>query len=484
MRGFRCGSFGHGWKAMMMLGVQESMISQPDQWAVSLFLQDLFENEAAEHLESLLTGGLDGDERGLLKGKDLTDTQVTRILRWLEREILHGAQPQPVAVTRDTMECHEQLSTPIFSDVVGWIFPRFRTESSPVRERAVVSRLIEAYQKTVLPVGWHGFTYRSTYQWFWHRSRLRSAAALAHWAYYFEKSEAMSPEQRLWSLSELARWWPAQALREASSDLVANLPSLTDADYERGDLRKAMGLWLSKNKDALSNDVVSDPVLDQMIAELSAFARHLRALIRSWPNWPPGDSIESAMAAKVNGIASIKTEAFKQRNTSIWMMHREHLVSAYFSKLVSWGVDSPYVPSPEEVHFPVAHRNSFDFHRVGNNTLRQHAWVEERIVRRLMGMLINEHAYETRQTSEQVVLAIHTDKSFRFSVSRDTFNTWYYKAVKDVAARLAEEEAYDYAWRIGGAAITLMFNVPDVVNPTRLTNPVPHPEELQPLVLL
>ncbi|EZG43748.1 hypothetical protein GNI_160520 [Gregarina niphandrodes] len=411
-------------------------------WGRSLFFQGLAEDRAARDLE-----------------RRLWDSDDMKVLEWFERQVIYAQGPSVGAVvTHGMVEEYEQRSETSFTAVLEWLVPRFWSESkNSDRASAVVSRLREAYKASVLPESWFACQPESLPSWAPRsifQGGLRSAATVAYWAYYLDTRDAMSPEQRLWNLSILARWSPAQALIHAFSDMKEHFQSIRDdrEDHPTAVIKQALGLWCKHNGvdfgGATSRRVTND---------LQDLARQL-TIIRNGPVDSAMDLYESRLGKWVK-LAALEIATSKHHYCSfLYRRYRDSMISTYFADLIHWKV-------PEsKKRFPVACPFPFSFSRVGHTWLRYAVRLEEQFVRRLIHLLIEEHVVETGHTHEAIVWELCYQKSFRFSAPKDKFNQLYDRALNDAIVQVSIERAFDRAWKLGCAAITTMYDVSAVTN--------------------
>ncbi|EZG43022.1 hypothetical protein GNI_195950 [Gregarina niphandrodes] len=167
----------------------------------------------------------------------------------------------------------------------------------------------------------------------------------------------------------------------------------------------------------------------------------------------------------VREVAGIRYERYLQ----VYRERRDRVVSAYFSKLLSW-----QAPPEDEAHFPVGE----DYESAQRPSFRRWVRVEEQLVCHLVDLLIDQHVADSRQmgsplTREDVICSLRREERFRFSASEETFNRLYDRSVRETAARVATEEAYEYSWKASCNAITLVSDVAAAIDEPLLVPPSP-----------
>ncbi|EZG81884.1 hypothetical protein GNI_017800 [Gregarina niphandrodes] len=180
-------------------------------------------------------------------------------------------------------------------------------------------------------------------------------------------------------------------------------------------------------------------------------------------------SRETQLRNWTNTIVQQAAEIRHERYLQVYRERRVRVVSAYFSKLLCW-----QVRSEDEARFPVGE----DYEFVRLPSFRRWVRVEEQLVCHLVDLLIDQHVADCRQmgspqTREDVICSLRREERFRFSASEETFNQLYDRSVRETAARVAAEEAYEYAWKASCNAITLVSDVAAAIDEPLLVPPSP-----------
>ncbi|EZG81873.1 hypothetical protein GNI_017910, partial [Gregarina niphandrodes] len=279
----------------------------------------------------------------------------------------------------------------------------------------------------------------------------------------------MSPALRLRYLAVLGRWCPAQASVHAFADMMERWPLFTRDEGRRkllDDLGVTMAYWLNsfQHNGNLTLLYVRARMARMMTLEMHHIIRQLASIhavsvdrekilceidLRRWTK------------STVEALASIRYEHYVGK----YDQRQERIVSAYFSVLVSW-----QAPSADEAHFPAGDDNE----RAQQPSFRRWVYMEEQLVRCLLLLLIDQHVADTGQTREDIICHLVQEESFRFSVSEDTFDLLYNKSVRQTAARVATEEAYEQVWKIDCNAIALIYDVAAAIDARLLVPPSPN----------
>ncbi|EZG44966.1 hypothetical protein GNI_142170 [Gregarina niphandrodes] len=177
---------------------------------------------------------------------------------------------------------------------------------------------------------------------------------------------------------------------------------------------------------------------------------------------------ESQVGPWINLVASEVTKALGHRYRDVYQKCRNCLIAAYFPGSGSW-VDV----WDTEPHFPVGHRNDFRLNRLEQYSLHRRVWMEEQLVRRFLHLLIDQHVADTGLTQDAVISSMHRPGSITFSAEEETFNQLYDQALNETIAQAAIEQGYDYAWRVACAAITIVYDVWEIVGTQQAYSSVP-----------
>ncbi|EZG82431.1 hypothetical protein GNI_016560 [Gregarina niphandrodes] len=523
-----------------------SLVLNAGPWAWSVVLQGVTEEGWAGELERCLGGEDD-----------------VKVLEWFERQFLSTqGSLAGVAATRGTVEEYEQLSSRGVMSVLEWLLPRFwyretrgSGTKSGVRARArhVVSRLREAFRTTRLPASWVSYSPPPNYDGhpiFPGGTGPSSATALAYWAYYLDKREDMTPEQRLWYLAMLARWNPAPAFVYASQDLETRSRLFTNPSYfpningNRGlnQFEAAAALWLCYERDhdessGTKYNPLNDRIVWPMVDQLLLFTAPFTEAFDEPPTEPFTAEYESEMVIDhqrdngnlrmlcsrylmgewLNSVAIQRSHKLFDIYVNRYTEHPESFVSTYLQGLMAWHTAAdPDSHAPAESQsqteypaFDTAHPEIYQPYEV-----RQLMWMEEQLVHRVVQLLLDQQAFEEKaadqatvdqatvdqatvdqatvdqenadqatvdeatvdqRTVEQengeqqaathprnagaVIWRLRQQKNFKFSVSENTFRLLYCIALQETARRVATEQGYDFAWRLGCAAISLVYGL-------------------------
>ncbi|EZG67935.1 hypothetical protein GNI_065420 [Gregarina niphandrodes] len=413
----------------------------------------MVQDSEADTMQCLFEGRSNKTLERFFKGRS-NRSRDELILEWFECQILSpGASTPGPAMTWATMEEHGQMSDPDFTTIYEWLIPTFWSQPKSLeRASKVVSRLEEAYNTIVLPRAWLESEYKSFAPWapgviFPGDSRLRSAVGVAYWAHYLDTKDSMTPAQRVWSLSVLARWYPGQAFKQMLAELKEHPPVFADGGQmfvlqrlTRLAVRRMMGECVGLGSDEMSWRMAED------IAYIAPFVARCS-----------GEDVGVLVHRTMSQVAS---DRYAQYHVT-YHNHPERLYSACFSGLVPWKMSglemAGEVPPPEAAHFPVECAPGLDIYDPGQNALRGFLGLEERLVRRLGQMLIAEHATETLLPPDHIERSLVEQESFKFSVSEEKFRGLYERALEEIVGRAATEEAFNYAWRAICRAVAMVY---------------------------
>ncbi|EZG78353.1 hypothetical protein GNI_037510 [Gregarina niphandrodes] len=428
MRSYQSGTIECGSGVVALL--EGSVVNlSPGEWARSLFFQKVGEDKLAEELE-----------RGLAEDVDI---------QWfVSKMCTPEGLCSATAVTRGTVEACEQWRE--FGKVNDWF-----TSTSKRDPSAVAARLREAKKETVLPESWFAYRSESDPSCWPPIPRPCSPLALAHWAFYLEKRDAMPSEQRLLSLATLARWNPAQAFMHAYADLKKDSPLFSGDDYSPdlfatrvNSFQRAVELWLCQDQYGHAS---LDHRVDRTTWAMEAFLEELRTQLANRTISEAGELYsESQMGPWINSVASEVAKALGHRYRDVYQKCRNRLFSAYFPGSGPWEDDWDTEP-----HFPVGHRDDFRLNRLEQYDLHKTVWIEEQLVRRFLQLLIDHHVASTGLTHDAVISSMHKPGHTTFSTDEETLYRFYDQALNETVARAAIEQGYDYAWRVACAAITM-----------------------------
>ncbi|EZG81860.1 hypothetical protein GNI_018010, partial [Gregarina niphandrodes] len=351
MLGVRCHSGWSCWDFTTVLAMLETLAEQPGQQARRFFLKSVGDDSVARALESRLLIP-EPDEDKVILGVD----DDLRILEWFEANLIPAQSPSPGAViVPETVEEYEQRSVPCFADVCEWLIPRFWSDpTNSEHARAVVARLREAYSSTsVLPKPWLLDEHQSFASWvpssiFADGFGLRSAVAVAYWAYYLDKRAAMSPALRLRYLAVLSRWYPAQAWVHAWEDTNECWPSTRDPSRVKllRDLSKTIAYSFDYYQTRAYGSFAQSVMARRMVWDMQTVACHLVD--------EEGMSRETRLRNRTNKIVREVAGLRYERYLRVYRERRDRVVSAYFSKLLSW-----QAPPEDEAGFPVGEDYEF-----------------------------------------------------------------------------------------------------------------------------
>ncbi|EZG82432.1 hypothetical protein GNI_016570 [Gregarina niphandrodes] len=473
MRSARSVSGEPGWSFNTILAIQQTRGAQPSEWARSLFFQGMVEEGVARNLEHLFRDVQDVEERFQ---KD------EQILVWFERQIISApGSTVGAAMTRGTVEEYEQLSFYGFSNVVEWLLPRFWSDPNDLgRVRTVVARLREAYNTALLLArSWFAPVEQGSSSSFFDRPLPSSAAGVAYWAYYLDRRDSMSPEQRLRHLSILGRWYPGQAFMYVLTELKEYCQTFTTEEYyqslftggiERSlnEITRAAELWLTYDQRERAPNRPPDRMVEFMRSNVEDFVRPLHQLDVSLMTKVYS---EPRLEKWIHLTASLVAEDYYRQVMGSYRDYQYLLAPAYFPNLMS-----RQMPLHEEIHFPAGGITEFALNRVEEHALRQVMGLEERLVRRLLHLLLDKHAVATGLPHNAVLRAFLRDPNFTFSISEEMFRQLYDQALIETVTQVATEHGYDCAWRCACAAITLVYGVSLVCDAPLFAFPEAPPE--------
>ncbi|EZG43385.1 hypothetical protein GNI_174650 [Gregarina niphandrodes] len=235
--------------------------------------------------------------------------------------------------------------------------------------------------------------------------------------------------------------------------MVAHSPEEFTKDHHPAEeLDQAKDIWLG-GKNCFRFGL---GVTDTVIEKLGDIAHQLSEIRTT--NSPPRELYESRLGKWIATLGLILARSDYYMDHYIYFKHRNRVLFTYFADLVRWQV-------PEQRgSFPATNGDGFRFIQTEHRGLRMAIRHEELFVRRLMDLLIEQHAVDTGLTRHTIIENLRHEKAFRFSAHEDTFNRLYSQASNETIARVVTEWAYHRAWALGCAAVTTMYDVATVAN--------------------
>ncbi|EZG55273.1 hypothetical protein GNI_115020 [Gregarina niphandrodes] len=313
--------------------------------------------------------------------------------------------------------------------------------------------------------------------------RSRSAPGIVHSAYCVASRKHLSPEQSLRNLAVMARWYPLAAFESArAADLLQQGSLFTIDGYipdisVRGKrLQQVATLWLGGDPQAQP-----DTVTESVSADLAECLQYIGKLTNDkllgethsgHPYSMHHNDVDTIKARYKELIQTTRLfggqsrcELLDDRYSNAYGCWRgkEQVLSAYFpasgtSAREAWS--GGVVPE-----FPVVHDvkiNSIADYQ--NYELRQWAWMEELLVRTVADKLISVRVASTGETREDIAAAIQGPQPFTVAISTEELARIYFAATREVVKQATEEQADDYASRVGLALITTAYDLSKVMN--------------------